>query len=243
MTGGTDRRKRWEAVAEHIELMLLRGEFPDGARLPSERELMGRFNVGRSSVREALFALQKRGLITAAAGTVARAARPSPRILVNELSSIARHILSRPEGMRHFQHARALLEVGLAREAAQRIAPEDLARLADALAANEAAIGDPDRFQHTDLEFHLAIASSSRNPIFIALHNAMSEWLSEQRRVSSRAGVLAGQVFHEHKRIFEAIAAHDPPQAAAAMEEHLLTVVRNFWQAMAAPFAEQAEGA
>ncbi len=238
MATAIERRKRWEAIAEHIELMVLSGEFPDGARLPSERKLMGRFNVGRSTVREALFALQKRGLITAAAGTVARAARPSPRILVNELSSIARHILSRPEGMRHFQHARALLEVGLAREAARRIAPEDLAHLRQALAANEAAIGDPERFQGTDLEFHLAIASSSRNPIFIALHNAMSEWLSEQRRVTSRGGVQAGKVFLEHKQIYDAIAAHDPPAAAAAMEEHLATVVRNFWRAMAAPYAE-----
>lgn len=236
----TERRKRWEAVAEHLELMMLSGEFPDGARLPSERELMARFKVGRSSVREALFALQKRGLITAAAGTVARAARPSPRILVNELSSIARHILSRPEGMRHFQHARALLEVGLAREAAQRITPEDLANLGRALAANEAAIGDRERFLRTDLEFHLAIASSSGNPIFIALHHAMSEWLSEQRRVTSRGGVRAEEVFLEHKRIYEAIVAHDPAGAAAAMEEHLAAVVRNFWRAMVAPYAEEA---
>lgn len=239
MATATQRRKRWEGIAEHIELMVFSGEVPDGARLPSERELMERFGVGRSSVREALFALQKRGLITVTAGTVARAARPSPRILVNELSSIARHMLARPEGMRHFQHARALLEVGLAREAAQHIAPEDLANLAAALAANEAAIGDPERFQRTDLEFHLAIVSSSRNPIFIALHNAMSEWLSEQRRVSSRAGAQADQVFREHKRIYDAITAHDPPQAAAAMEEHLASVVRNFWRAMAAPYAEE----
>ncbi|MGH7118836.1 MAG: FCD domain-containing protein [Acetobacteraceae bacterium] len=234
------RRKRWEAIAEHIELMVLSGELPDGARLPSERELMTRFNVGRSSVREALFALQKRGLITAAAGTVARTARPSPRILVNELSSIARHILSRPEGMRHFQHARALFEVGLAREAAQRASSEDLANLAKALAANEAATRDLERFQRTDLEFHLAIAVSSHNPIFIALHNAMSEWLSEQRRVSGRSGVQTGEVFLAHKRIYEAIVAHDPPRAAAAMEEHLTTVVRNFWRAMAGPYRESA---
>lgn len=240
MAALTERRKRWEAIAEHIELKLLSGEFPVGARLPSERELMERFSVGRSSVREALFALQKRGLITAAAGTVARAANPSPRILVNELSSIARHILSRPEGMRHFQHARALLEVGLAREAARRISPEDLDHLAQALAANEQAIGDPERFQRTDLAFHFSIARSSCNPIFVALHNAMSEWLSEQRRVTTRGGVQAAQIFLEHKSIYDAIAAHDPPRAAAAMEEHLAGVVRNFWRAMAAPFTEEA---
>jgi len=239
MTVTGQRRKRWEAVAEHIELMLLSREFPDGERLPSERELMERFGVGRSSVREALFVLEKRGLITVTAGTAARAALPSPRILVGELSAIARHILARPEGMRHFQHARALFEVGLAREAALRIGPEDLADLTAALAANEAAIGDSERFRRTDLEFHFAIAKSSRNPIFTALHNAMSEWLSEQRRVSSRAGVQAAQVFSEHKRIYDAILARDATAAATAMEDHLATVARNFWLAMTPPFARE----
>ncbi len=239
MTGAPWRR-RWEGIAEHIELMVLSGELPDGARLPSERELMERFGVGRSSVREALFALQKRGVITVTPGAAARAAHPSPHILVGELSSIARHMLARPEGMRHFQHARALLEVGLAREAAQRIASEDLAELTAALAANEAAIGDLERFQRTDLEFHLVIAKSSRNPIFVALHNAMSEWLSEQRRVSSRAGAQPDQVFREHKRIHDAIAARDPTAAAAAMEDHLASVARNFWRAIAPPHTIEA---
>ena len=240
MAAGAPWRRRWEGIAEHIELMVLSGEVPDGGRLPSERDLMERFGVGRSSVREALFALQKRGVISVTPGAVARAAHPSPHILVDELSSIARHMLARPEGMRHFQHARALLEVGLAREAAQRIASEDLVELGAALVANEAAIGDLERFQRTDLEFHLVIAKSSRNPIFVALHNAMSEWLSEQRRVSSRAGAQPDQVFREHKRIHDAIAAQDPTEAAAAMEDHLTSVARNFWRAMAPPYATEA---
>lgn len=239
MTMATARRRRWEGIAEHIELMVLSGELQDGARLPSERELMEHFNVGRSSVREALFALHKRGLITLRPGAVARAAQPSPRILVDELSGIARHMLSRPEGMRHFQHARALFEVGLAREAAQRGTADDLAALSTALAANKAAIGELDQFQRTDLEFHLIIAKSSRNPIFVALHNAMAEWLSEQRRVSSRAGALADQVFLEHERIHDAIVGRDPAAAAAAMEDHLASVARNFWRATIPPFAEK----
>lgn len=238
MVAVAQKRRRWEGIAEHIELMVLSGELTDGARLPSERELMERFNVGRSSVREALFALQKRGLITLTPGAVARAAQPSPRIMVDELSSIARHMLARPEGMRHFQHARALFEVGLAREVALHGTAEDLAELSAALTANKAAIGDLEYFQRTDLEFHFVIAKSSRNPIFVALHNAMTEWLSEQRRVSSRAGAQPDQVFLEHKRIHDAIVARNPAAAATAMEEHLASVARNFWRAMVPPFAE-----
>ena len=57
------KRKRHEEVAEHIELLVLSHRIGIGSRLPSERELMERFGVGRSTVREALFKLNRMGLV------------------------------------------------------------------------------------------------------------------------------------------------------------------------------------
>ena len=47
------RKKLSEMVEEELEQMIRRGEFGEGGQLPSERELMAFFNVGRPSVREA----------------------------------------------------------------------------------------------------------------------------------------------------------------------------------------------
>ena len=58
------RRKRYEEIAEHIELQIFSGKLAEGSKIPSERELMERFGVGRSTVREALFALQRKGLLS-----------------------------------------------------------------------------------------------------------------------------------------------------------------------------------
>ena len=102
------KRKRHEEIAEHIELLVLSDRIGLGGRLPSERELMERFGVGRSTVREALFKLNRMGLVELTAGAPARITRPTAELILNELAGVARHFLASPEGMKHFQHARLL---------------------------------------------------------------------------------------------------------------------------------------
>jgi GntR family transcriptional regulator, sialic acid-inducible nan operon repressor len=203
--------------------------------------LMERFGVGRSTVREALFALRKRGLLVVDGGTRARVTSPDPRLVLDGFGPVVRHMLARPDGVRHFQHARALLEVALAREAALRGSEYGIATITAALEANRIAIDDVPLFTKTDLDFHLAIARACDNPLFTALHNAMLEWLADQRRVSRSAGAQSETVYLEHKRIGDAIVRRDAADAMSAMENHLANVVRNYWRGQAPAFAIEAD--
>jgi GntR family transcriptional repressor for pyruvate dehydrogenase complex len=221
-------RKKFEEIAEHLELLIFSGRLSVGDKFPSERDLMARFGAGRSSVREALFTLQRKGLLTARAGAASRVSQPSADTLVSELSGAARHMLARPGGVRELQHARALFEVGLAREAALRASADDLATLREALDQNGAA-SDQASFGKTDLLFHYTLAVMAHNPIFTSLHMALSDWLSEQRRVSARAGATSAGMYAQHRDIYEAIAAHDALAAQEAMERHLESVSRFYW--------------
>jgi DNA-binding FadR family transcriptional regulator len=230
-------RHRYEEIAEHIELMVLSGATPVGTKLPSERDLMERFRVSRSTVREALFSLKKRGLLVVDGGTRARIASPDARLVLGEFGPVVRHMLAQPDGVRHFQHARAVLEVALAREAAVRGSEDGIAGISAALEANRKAMDDAPLFTETDLNFHLAIAQACDNPLFTALHNVMLDWLADQRRVSRSAGAQAGTVYLEHKRVHDAIVRRDAPEAMSAMEDHLANVVRNYWRAQAPAFA------
>src|SRR5690606_23386740 len=105
--------------------------------------------------------------------------RPTPKILLSELSGAVRHMLAAPDGIRHFQNARALFETALAREAAANATEADIDRLAAALARNREALGKPDAFIASDVAFHYVLAEMPRNPIFTALHAAIAEWLQE----------------------------------------------------------------
>lgn len=224
------RRKLYEELVVRIEERIQRAEYRPGDQLPSERELMEAYGVGRTSVREALFALQKMGLVTISGGARARVRAPTAQALVSELSGIARHLLSQPGGIEHFQQARVLLEVALARHAAAHATEEQVARLGAALDQNRRAIGNGKEFERTDVAFHYVLAEIPRNPIFTALHEAIAQWLLEQRETSILARGSAQAAYRAHERIHAAIVARDSDAAEQAMREHLAQVHGYYWQ-------------
>ena len=218
------RRKLSEEAALRLEAMIREGTFPPGTLLPPERELMKVFGVGRASIREALFALNRMGLVLLRNGERPRVTTPTPETLITELSGSARHFLSQPDGAAYFQEARALFETGVARLAAARATAEDIERLRQALEANMAARGDRARFERTDVAFHYVLATIAKNPIFTAVHDALVEWLTSQRTMSLRVPGAEKGAAEAHRRVYEAVAARDPEAAARAMEDHLKEV-------------------
>lgn len=224
------RRRLYEEIVEQLTGLIISGQAPPGTQLPSERELVEQFQVGRSAVREALFALQKMGMVTLSGGERAVVVAPSSAALVAELSGAVRYHLSRPSGMRDFQGARAFLEIGLARHAARAATPEEIERLGAALKANESAVGDQERFVDTDVAFHYVLAEIAHNPIFTTLHAALAEWLRDQRVTGVTVQGSPEAAYAAHSRIFDAVAAHDPDGAEAAMRTHLDEVARFYWR-------------
>ena len=225
------RTRLYEPVKQAIEDKIARGALKPGDQLPAERELMEAFGVGRTSVREALFALEQAGLVQLAGGERARVTRPGPGHLVRELSSPVRRLLSDATGMREFQAARRLFETALARDAARRAGAEEIEHMRAALEANRAAQGDLRAFEETDLAFHFAIARATRNALIAGLHEAMLEWLRGQRTASLKHKGAPGRAYEHHRAVFEAVAARDPDRAEAAMAAHLIEVERFYWAA------------
>jgi DNA-binding FadR family transcriptional regulator len=230
----TAKPRRYERIVRQLEKSMLAGELVPGDRLPSERELMATFGVGRGSIREALFALQKMGLVALTAGERAYVTRPTAENIVRELSGSARQLLAAPDGVKLFQHGRRLLECALAREAAEKAHPGGIRRLFEALEANRTATNLA-RAVTTDIEFHYRIAEMSGNPMLTALHTALGEWLREQRTTSVRATGARPDAHNAHRRIYDAIAARDSDGAAAAMRKHLEEVEAYYWLAATAP--------
>ena len=216
-----ERRTLSEQVAEQLEKDILEGRLNENDQLPSERQLMDQFGVGRPAIREALFYLQQLGLIAIHSGTRARVIRPTADAVLSRLSGMTRQLLAKPDGQQYFQEARAMFELSLARYAAVNATADDLQRLRDALEANRAALNDEARFKQSDNDFHGVLASIGRNPIFDAIHIALSEWLDDrrakalQREGEDKAALIA------HEAIVAAIESRDPDAAEAAMRRHL----------------------
>jgi GntR family transcriptional regulator, sialic acid-inducible nan operon repressor len=221
------RRKLYQELLDRLLTRLRAGEFPPGSRLPSERQLMEIYEVGRPAVREALFALQRMGLISITHGDRARVMEVSADAAIRQVSEMARYLLeTSPRSLEHLKQVRMFFEVGMVRIAAERATRADLARLRRALEEHEAALVDGEQFLEKDMAFHHTIAGITGNPIFEAISRAMLEWLQRFHTDLVRAPGREPVGLAEHARIVECIARHDPDAAADAMTAHLKRAAR-----------------
>jgi GntR family transcriptional repressor for pyruvate dehydrogenase complex len=225
-----DRRKLFEQVAAHLEREILEGKLKPGDRLPPERDLREHFGVGRPAIREALITLQRSGLIEIGNGTPARVAQPKVAGIVASMMPAVRQMLAGAEGQRQLQGVRLFMEIGLVRHAALSATPDDVAKLEAALAANRETIGNVEGFIRTDVGFHFVFAEIIRNPAFVALHDAMSTWLLQQRQIALQEPGEDRRGYEAHARIYEAVAAHNPDAAEQAMRDHLESGWVAFWR-------------
>ena len=227
MVARVRRRRLSEEVANQLEQLIHDGDYSPADQLPSERELMRQFGVGRPAIREALFHLGHMGLIEVRSGERARVTRPTPEFVISALSGSARHMLASPGGVQDFQSARIFFETGLARHAALHATADELAEFEAALEQNRQSIGDLKRFQRTDVAFHYVLALIPRNPIFTAIHDALAEWLLEQRRTTLAPGEDV-KAYDAHVKIFDGVSSGDADRSEAAMREHLEYVARRY---------------
>jgi GntR family transcriptional regulator, sialic acid-inducible nan operon repressor len=225
-----DRRKLFEQVSAHLERDILLGKLKPGDRLPPERELQAKFGVGRPAIREALITLQRSGLVEMGNGAPARVRLPTAQNVIAGMIPAVQQMLVSADGHRQLQGVRLFFEIGLVRHAARNATDEDLEKLKRALEANEKTIGDRAAFIQTDVAFHFGFAEIMRNPAFLALHEAMSTWLLRQRQIALQEPDEDRRGYHAHAQIYEAVAAHDPDAAEAAMRGHLESGWVAFWK-------------
>jgi DNA-binding FadR family transcriptional regulator len=217
-----------DQVEEQILDMIRSGEYPVDDHLPSERELTTIFDVGRSSVREALFSLERKGFVKISRGDRPKVARPSPDTLIRGFSDVAEGVLAQPKGILHFDQVRLLFECSLAYFAAEHATPEQIAILEAALRDNAATIGKNAKFRVTDLAFHRALAEMTENPIILGVHEALADWVIQKRVLIGDALQSNTASYAGHELVFRAIRDHDPTAAYHAMADHIARAANEY---------------
>lgn len=216
------KRKLSEEVFQRLKRLIVEGGLKPGGLMPSERDLMARFGVGRPAIREAMQQLASMGLVEINHGERARILELTPHSLMKQVDQSAQIMLSLSnDSLEHLKTARIFFERGMAREAALKATDGDLALLRQTLEEQRQALGDADRFITADMRFHTQIAAISKNPIFTAVSEAMLGWL---KIYHGEMLIWAGKETHtlaEHEEIIAHLAAHDPDAAEAAMVRHL----------------------
>ena len=212
----------YEQIVQQIEESILSGELKEGSQLPAERDLAKQFGVSRTAVREAIKALQEKGLVDAFPGRGTFVTSGTFNSMRRSLDQIIRS--GETDGGAYLVEVREILEPEIAALAAFRATDQDLAAMKDAVEVMDQAGQDSDAFIEADLDFHLALAEAAGNPIVLSLIDSIVGLLREQRlRIFRiRGGPERGQ--HHHKRILDAVKRRDTQGARAAMQAHLSQV-------------------
>ncbi|MFE9328440.1 FadR/GntR family transcriptional regulator [Nocardia sp. NPDC052278] len=212
-----------EQVEDVLRAAILAGEIRSGERLPSEAELARQFDVSRNTVREALHALATQNLIYkvpgAGGGSFVRSV--DHESLGDRVSDAMQSLLAL--GRIQFEEVamvRQHLEVPAVRAAAEHRTAEDLERLHAIVREQMSVSVDDPVVSLLDAQFHVAIATASRNRVLSALVAALHRQTEPVRYLDLSPEV--GQVtVRQHLAILVAIEQGDPNAAERAIIEHL----------------------
>lgn len=212
----------YEQIVNQIEKRIVAGELKIGDQLPSEKELAEQFGVSRTAVREAIKALREKRLVEIRPGRGTFITNDAPEAMRHSLGLLMK--FGTANGIIHLVEVREILEPEIAALAAGRVTEEQISAMRGAIAVMDTALDNVDVFVEADLDFHLAMAEATQNPIIPLLMDSIIDMLREQRKRTgvTRGGLERGQ-FH-HKQILEAISRRDPDASRKAMQLHLKQV-------------------
>jgi DNA-binding FadR family transcriptional regulator len=215
--------KASEFLAQRVRAAILLGDLPEGAPLPSEKELVQQLGVSRATVREGLRLLEAEGLITTRPGRGGGATicRPSPSAHTRSLA-----LLLQFDGatLAELLEARRAIEPLCARLAAERITDSELAELGALLAQLGDLVDDRAEYLAAQVRFHFGIVRAARNAVLRIYAGSLGELIHEQiqdvpfSREDLVQGVAAGAA------ILDALAQRNPERAERRTTQHLAAI-------------------
>ena len=223
-----ETRRIYMEIVDRVCDLIRQGGFTNGDQLPPEREFADQLGVSRTSLREALTALEIMGLIETKHGHGrfvrlnggAHILRIGSACLVGEESPFA--LLA----------ARKMLEPGIAAMAARVRSEEMMLKMGDILDSAEANLDDLFFRSEADRLFHRSIAEATENPVIAAVMAFTCGLMGQKlwRALDYTVEAIFDQLqryWTQHRAIYEAIKAKDEQGAFCSMLGHLEEVERN----------------
>ena len=223
------RYSQWNSVPEYIivqlKKMITSGEYKIGDRFLTEKEICEKFNVGRSSVREAMRVMQTLGYIELQKSRGAFVTKTAEEDRQQLKSWYSEHEIE----LQDIMDVRLCLETVAVKNAIERISLVQLDRLKRIVdGMKEAAEEDlSHELIPLDEEFHSIIIEASNNKLLIMLNKQVQKVTSEYRGRTYTFKSYAMQNAQIHEKILNYIIAKDVDAAVNEMREHILSMKEN----------------
>ncbi|MFJ9721650.1 FadR/GntR family transcriptional regulator [Streptomyces sp. NPDC101209] len=209
-----------QRVVDELGRRIVGSAWEPGDALPVEDVLAAEIGVSRGALREAVKALESKGMLHVRP-------RTGTRVLPAEhWNHLDRDVLRWKQAgdatalLRDTGELRRIVEPEAARLAARRAGPDDVRALHDALAAMEAAAAEPGRgggYVEADIAFHRALLDASGNRLLGSLGRAVDIALEHSFLVSTQTPGAAAASLPGHRAVVAAVEARDAAAAASAV--------------------------
>jgi DNA-binding FadR family transcriptional regulator len=209
----------FRAIAQELEQQVLSGDLAVGSTLPGELELARRFAVSRSTIREAIRALEQIGLIRREEGRNKLTVTSPSRKEIGERLRTA--FLLHDTTFEQLWEVMTALEPMCAYVAATKAEPADLAAIADNIARTEAALGDAERLTQLDIEFHNLVAAATGNSALRLSRDTVGELFYPAFNLVIGRLNAGARLLLAHRKIHAALEASDAAGARSWMEKHI----------------------
>lgn len=219
-------QRLYQQISQLLMAFIRDGRFLPGQALPAERDLAKQLGVSRSSVREALIALEMSGWVEIRVGTGV--------FVCSTLPDSATTLGSDDVSIEDLLNARQLIESELAALAATTATDDQLRELADLAAQMGETLADDRAFHALDMQFHLLISKMTNNPLLTEVVQRLWDrhysprFLRLEQHYAHKA--LAKVWDRDHRIIVNAIARRDPRAARSAMRKHLKNVLERLFR-------------
>jgi GntR family transcriptional regulator, transcriptional repressor for pyruvate dehydrogenase complex len=217
------KTKLYEKIAQQIKEMMRYGQLKPGDKLPPERELAERFQVSRSSLRDAIRMLEVMGLVAPRQGEGTVVCEVSAESLMSPLSSM---LLHKRELVSELLDLRRMIEPPLAARAATRSTAAEISRMESILKRQKLKVDRGELAVEEDSEFHYAIAEAAKNTVVLKVVDVFMDLLRESRARSLQVQGRLQKSFAGHVLIFRAIKRHNASAAEVAMRRHIKEIER-----------------
>jgi GntR family transcriptional regulator, transcriptional repressor for pyruvate dehydrogenase complex len=208
-----------------IQELIRSGALPPGSRLPRENDLAAQLGIGRSSIREAIKALELIRVVDVRHGDGTYVTSLEPHLLLEGVGFAID--LVQDDSILEVVEVRRLLEPVATGVAAQRIDDATLARLDEYVEGMEKAGDDQEQLIHCDHAFHSTVFDATANRTLTSILEGLS---SRTLRGRIWRGVIEAeasqQTIREHRAIHQALVSHDRQLAEAAALIHVNTSER-----------------
>lgn len=209
--------KVYEIVIEQIKDIVKRGELKCGDKLPSERDLCDQLKVSRTSVREALRALEMIGLIESRHGE-GNFIKENVENSLHEPLSILFLLLGR--NSEDVLELRKIIEPESAALAAKNISNEQLTELKEIMVQVNCCL-DVETLLSLDKKFHYLILQASGNHLISTIMFSLSSLIETYIQDLIDDEVNKNSIISQHREIFEALESRDSNAAFIAIRKHL----------------------